>query len=386
VPPPVFPTPIAPKCGPVKAAKPVYHACREGDRARSSRLYFASNEILQKQKDSLYTKPVQNAVCIDSPVPPLSSCVTVRGLPGFRVRSALVCPLASTNLFGLSHRNPCTLASTNLQPRCCPPLHLFGLPRTGIHACLLAPICSHTAAPAAASFWPALLPTAASFWPPVAGIHAHLPAVIYSHAAARRCIYLACVAAHCCIFFASRAGIHACSPAPLCSHAAARRCIFLACIAARRCVLLAGAAAPTAASFYPTQLPAAASFCPRCCPRRCIFLACVAAHCCIFFASRAGIHACSPAPICSHTLLPAAASFWPALLPAAASCWPALLPPPLHLFGLRCCPPLHLFGLSRAGVYARLPALICSHAAARRCIFLARAAARCCILYGLPRR
>jgi hypothetical protein len=41
----------------IKAAKPVYHACREGDREHISLLYFASNEILQKKIDGLYRKP-----------------------------------------------------------------------------------------------------------------------------------------------------------------------------------------------------------------------------------------------------------------------------------------------------------------------------------------
>jgi hypothetical protein len=151
---------------------------------------------------------------------------------------------------------------------------------------------------------------------------------------------------------ASCADIHACLPAPICSHAAARRCIFLARAAARRCILLtfraviyvshavarrcirlARSLLPTAASFWPALLPAAASFWP---PAQILMLACVslpapicshaAPRRCIVLTSRAGIHIShAVARRCirlARSLLPTGASYWPALLPAAASSWP----------------------------------------------------------------
>jgi hypothetical protein len=75
------------------------------------------------------------------------------------------CP--ALHLFALPRRYLCSLVGTNLQPRCCPALHLFGprccspalypfgLPRRYVF--MLA--CRHQSAAA-------LLPTATSFWPP----------------------------------------------------------------------------------------------------------------------------------------------------------------------------------------------------------------------------
>jgi hypothetical protein len=72
VPPSVLPTPIAPKCGPVKAAKPVRHACRESEIESAIQLAFTfCNAILQNQSHSLYTNP---CATIQICVIPCSAC------------------------------------------------------------------------------------------------------------------------------------------------------------------------------------------------------------------------------------------------------------------------------------------------------------------------
>jgi hypothetical protein len=76
--PSVFLTPIAPKCGPVKAAKPVYHACCEREIESASIGPSLFDMRFSKSKSVCYTKVVQDTVCINSPVPPapLSCCGT----------------------------------------------------------------------------------------------------------------------------------------------------------------------------------------------------------------------------------------------------------------------------------------------------------------------
>jgi hypothetical protein len=90
VPPSVFPTPIAPKCSPIKAAKPtVYHACREGDRERVQLAFTFYNAILQKKTDGSYTKVVHDQYPLCVPPAVLRSSVAVRRLPGFHVLLAV---------------------------------------------------------------------------------------------------------------------------------------------------------------------------------------------------------------------------------------------------------------------------------------------------------
>jgi hypothetical protein len=146
-----------------------------------------------------------------------------------------------------------------------------------------------------------------------------------SHTVVHRCIFLASrPATRCCIFLGRRYSWSNFLPAPICSHAASPRyCTFLARAAACRCIFLASPRCCLPLHFvglphkYPCSL-AGTNLQPRYC---------------IVLVSRAGIHARSPAPMCSR----AAARRCNFLASRAGihARSPALLCSPMHLFGLR---------------------------------------------------
>jgi hypothetical protein len=78
------------KCGFVKAAKPVYHACRaRSDREHDSVGYLLLTMRLSKTNLTVCIQSLCETNLSNSSVPPAPLFCSVRGLPVFRVRSAV---------------------------------------------------------------------------------------------------------------------------------------------------------------------------------------------------------------------------------------------------------------------------------------------------------